>query len=51
MMPLGSRNIVKQVDKLLTNKVLMEGREILDGAENNGIGEDGGIKRMGSKDG
>ena len=44
-------NIMKKTDQLLTNQIFLEQREIFYGMEDGGIGEDGGVKRMGSKGG
>ena len=35
----------------MTDQILLEQREIFYGAEDNGVGEDGGVKRMGGKGG
>ena len=48
---LCSSHIMEEADELLTNQIFLEQREILYGVEDGGIGEDGGIERMGSKDG
>ena len=42
---------MKKTDQLLTNQIFLEQREIFYGMEDGGIGEDGGVKRMGSKGG
>ena len=42
---------MKETDQLLTNQIFLEQREILYGVEDSGIGEDGGVKRMGGKGG
>ena len=44
-------DIMEETDQLLTNQILLEQREIFYGMEDGGIGEDGGIKRMGGKGG
>ena len=44
MITLGGRNIVKEANQLLADQVLMEKRKVLNGMEDNGIGEDSGIK-------
>ena len=41
---LGGRDVMEESNQLLTNQVLMEEREVLDGMEDDGIGEDGGIE-------
>ena len=51
MVSLGSCDIMKETDQLLTDQILLEQREVLYGVEDGGIGEDGGIERMGSKGG
>ena len=51
MVTLGGRDIVEKANQLLANQVLMEERKVLNSAEDNGIGEDGSIKRMGGKSG
>ena len=51
MIALGSRNIVKEANQLMVDQILMEKREVFDGMEDDGIGEDGGIKQMGGKGG
>ena len=51
MVSLCSHDIMKEADQLLTNQIFLEQREILYGAEDDGIGEDGGVKRMGGKGG
>ena len=42
---------MKEADQLLADQIFLEQREILYGMEDDGIGEDGGVKRMGSKGG
>ena len=42
-------DIMKEVDQLLADQIFLEQREILYGVEDGGIGEDGGIKRMGGE--
>ena len=37
--------------QLLTDQILLEQREVLYGAEDDGVGEDGGVERMGGKGG
>ena len=49
MVMLGGRDVVEKMNQLLANQVLMEERKAFNGAEDNRIGKDGGVKRMGSK--
>ena len=42
MIPLGGGDVMEKMHQFLTDQVL-------DGVEDNGIGEDGSVKRMGSK--
>ena len=42
---------MKETDQLLTDQIFLEQREILYSVEDGGIGEDGGVKRMGGKGG
>ena len=51
VVPLGSCDIMKETDQFLTDQILLEQREVLYGVEDGGIGEDGGIERMGGKGG
>ena len=51
MVSLCCRNIMEETDQLLADQILLEQREIFYGVEDGGIGEDGGIKRMGGKGG
>ena len=51
MVSLCSSHIMEETDELLTNQVFLEQREIFYGVEDGGIGEDGGIERMGGKGG
>ena len=51
MVTLSSRDVMKQADQLLANQVLMEERKVLNSVEDDGIGEDGSIERMGGKGG
>ena len=51
MVLLCSCDVMEETDKLLTNQILLEQREIFYGAEDDRIGEDGGVKRMGGKGG
>ena len=46
---LSGQDIMKQANQFLANQVLMKERKVLDGVEDDRIGEDGGIERMGSK--
>jgi hypothetical protein len=48
MVALSGGYIVKQVYQLLANHVLLIKREVLDDAEDDRIGEDGSVERMGS---
>ena len=41
---LDGGDIMEKMNQLLANQVLMEEREVLDSMEDDGIGEDGGIK-------
>ena len=49
MVSLCSCDIMKEADQLLADQIFLEQREILYGVEDGGIGEDGGIKRMGGE--
>ena len=51
MIPLGSSDIMKETDQFLTDQILLEEREVLYSVEDGGIGEDGGIERMGGRGG
>ena len=51
MVSLCSRDIMKEADQLLADQIFLEQREILYGVEDGGIGEDGGVKRMGGEGG
>jgi hypothetical protein len=51
MVALSGGDVVKQAYQLLTNQVLLIKREVLDDAEDDRIGEDGGIERMGGVNG
>ena len=44
-------DIMKKANQLLTDQIFLEQREIFYGVEDGGIGEDGGIERMGGKGG
>ena len=48
---MGSSDIMKETDQFLTDQILLEEREVSYGVENSGIGEDGGVKRMGGEGG
>ena len=48
---MGSCDIMKEMDQFLTDQILLEQREALYGVEDGGIGEDGGVERMGGKGG
>ena len=48
---LSGSNVMEQANQFLTDQILLEQREILYGAEDDGVGEDGGVKRMGGKGG
>ena len=48
---LSGRHVVEEANQFLTDQILMEKREVLDGVEDDGIGEDGGIEQMGGKGG
>ena len=51
MVPLRRCNIMEQTNQFLTDQIFLEQREILYGVEDDGVGEDGSIKRMGGKGG
>ena len=51
MVSLSGSNVMEQANQFLTDQIFLEQREILYGAEDDGVGEDGGVKRMGSKGG
>ena len=51
MVSLCGSYIMKEADQLLADQIFLEQREILYGMEDDGSGEDGGVKRMGSKGG
>ena len=42
---------MEKTHQLLADQILLEQRKIFDGAEDDGVGEDGGIERMGGKGG
>ena len=51
MIALGGRDVVKKANQLLANQVFMKKRKVLNGMEDDGIGEDGSVEGMGSKGG
>ena len=51
MIPLGRSDIMKETDQFLTDQILLKERKVLYGVEDDGIGKDGGIERMGGKGG
>ena len=51
MVSLRCCNIMEQTNQFLTDQIFLEQREIFYGAEDDGVGEDGGVKRMGGKGG
>ena len=51
MVLLCHRDIMKETDQLLADQVFLEQGEVLYGVEDGGIGEDGGVKRMGGEGG
>ena len=51
VIPLGRSDIMKETDQFLTDQVFLKEREVLYGMEDGGIGEDGGVERMGGKGG
>ena len=51
MVSLSGSNVMEQTNQFLTDQIFLEQREILYCAEDDGIGEDGGIERMGGKGG
>ena len=51
MVSLCCHNVMKETDQFLADQILLEKREVLYGVEDSGIGEDGGVKRMGGKGG
>ena len=51
MISLSGSDIMEQANQFLTDQVFLEQRKILDGAEDDGVGEDGGVERMGGKGG
>ena len=48
---LGGGNVMEQANQFLADQILLEQRKIFDGAEDDGVGEDGGVERMGGKGG
>ena len=51
MVSLCRSNIMEKTDQLLADQVFLEQGKILYGVEDGGIGENGGVKRMGGKGG
>ena len=51
VVPLRSCNIMEQTNQFLTDQIFLEQREIFYGAEDVGVGEDGGVERMGGQGG
>ena len=51
MVSLSGSDIMEQANQFLADQVFLEQRKIFDGAEDDGIGEDGGVERMGGKGG
>ena len=51
MIPLGRSDIMKETDQFLTDQILLKERKVLYGVEDDGIGKDGGIERMGGEGG
>ena len=51
MVSLCCGDVMKQADQFLTDQVFMKERKVLYSVEDGGIGEDGGVERMGSKGG
>ena len=49
MITLGSGDIMEKANQFLTDQVLMKTRKVLNGVEDDRIGKDGGIERMGGK--
>ena len=48
---MGRSDIMKETDQFLTDQILLEKRKVLYGVEDNRIGENGGIERMGGEGG
>ena len=51
VVPLCGCDIMEKTHQLLADQILLKQRKIFDGAEDDGVGEDGGVKRMGGKGG
>ena len=51
MIPLGRSDIMKETDQLLTDQIFLEEGEVLYGVEDDGVGKDGGVERMGGEGG
>ena len=49
MVLLSGGDVVEEGYQFLANQVLTEERKVLDGAEDDRIGEDGGVEQMGGK--
>ena len=48
---MSGSDIMEQTNQFLANQIFLEQRKIFDGAEDDGVGEDGGVERMGGKGG
>ena len=42
---------MEKTHQLLADQILLEQGKVFNGAEDDGVGEDGGVKRMGGKGG
>ena len=51
MVSLSGCNIMEQTNQFLTDQIFLEQREVFYGAEDDGVGKDGSVKRMGGKGG
>jgi hypothetical protein len=51
VIPLSRGYIMKEAYQLLTDQVLMVERNVFNGAEDDQVSEDGGVKRMGGVNG
>ena len=51
VVPLSCCDVMEKTHQLLADQILLEQRKIFDGAEDDGVGEDGGVERMGGKGG
>ena len=51
MVSLGGCDVMEQVDQFLADQIFTKERKVLYGVEDGEIGEDGSVKRMGSKGG